>query len=59
LPLVVATVELDEGVRLLANILGAEPGAVRIGARVVLAWDALDGEVPYPAFRLAEGEPTA
>ncbi len=54
LPLVIATVELDEGVRLLANILDAAPEQVRIGLRVALAWDRLDDATPYPAFRLAE-----
>jgi uncharacterized OB-fold protein len=53
LPLSVATVELDEGVRIIANIVGSNPEEVAIGDRVVLAWDRLDGETPYPAFRLA------
>jgi uncharacterized OB-fold protein len=54
LPLLIATVELDEGVRILANILDATAADVRIGMRVTLAWDQLDGGVPYPAFRIAE-----
>jgi uncharacterized OB-fold protein len=51
LPLPVVIVELDEGVRIVANLLDA-PGDVAIGARVTLAWDRLDDDVPYPAFRL-------
>ncbi len=54
LPLAVATVELDENVRLLANILDCEPAEVTIGKRVCLAWDRLDGDTPYPAFRLID-----
>jgi uncharacterized OB-fold protein len=53
LPLSVATVELDEGVRLIANIVGSAPEDVVIGRRVVLTWDQLDGETPYPGFKLA------
>jgi uncharacterized OB-fold protein len=52
-PLSVATVELDEGVRIITNIIGSNPDEVAIGRRVVLAWDRLDDETPYPAFRLA------
>jgi uncharacterized OB-fold protein len=52
-PLSVATVELDEGVRIIANIIGGNPEEVTIGRRVVLAWDRLDGNTPYPAFKLA------
>src|SRR3954453_2111629 len=52
LPLSVATVELDEGVRIIANIIGSNPEEVTIGRKVVLAWDELDGGTPYPAFRL-------
>jgi hypothetical protein len=49
LPCVLALVELDEGVRILANLPGCEPGQVRIGDAVKLTWDELaDGR--YPAF---------
>lgn len=50
LPCVLALVELDEGVRILANVLDAAPGEVKIGDRVVLAWDEL-GDGRYPAFK--------
>jgi uncharacterized OB-fold protein len=52
LPLVLATVELDEGVRILGNILNAQSGDVRIGARVNLAWDKVAEGTQYPAFEL-------
>ena len=53
LPLCVATVDLDEGVRLIGNVLNCDPADVKIGARVRLAWDELSEEVKYPAFELA------
>ncbi len=53
LPLCVATIELDEEVRMIANILDCTPEQLKIGARVTLAWDALSDDVRYPAFRLA------
>jgi hypothetical protein len=53
LPCVLATVELEEGVRILANLLHCAPGEVKIGDRVTLAWDEL-GDGRYPAFQRAE-----
>lgn len=55
LPLSVVTVELDEGVRILGNVLDTDPADVAIGQRVELAWDAISDEVQYPAFRLSGG----
>ena len=53
LPLCVATVELDEGVRFIGNVLNCTPEQVKIGARVKLAWDKLNDDNNYPAFELA------
>ena len=52
-PYVVAYVELEEGPRLLTNIVGAEPGAVSIGARVVAVIDRIDDAPPVLRFRPA------
>ena len=52
LPLCVATVELDEGVRFIGNVLNCTPEQVKIGARVKLAWDKLNDDNNYPAFEL-------
>ncbi len=52
LPLSVVTVELDEGVRILGNVLNVEPDAVAIGQRVELAWDAINEDTAYPAFNV-------
>lgn len=53
LPLCVATVELDEGVRLIANVLDCAPEQLAIGKRVKLAWDTIADDKQYPAFVLA------
>lgn len=51
LPLSVVTVELDEGVRILGNVVNVEADKVVIGQRVELAWDRLSDDVQYPSFR--------
>lgn len=45
-PYVVALVELDEGVRLLSNVVGVPPGEVHVGMRVTVVFDevTVDGE---------------
>jgi len=53
LPLIAATIELDEGVRIIGNLIESEPRSCRIGRRVELAWDMLDEGMSYPAFRIA------
>jgi hypothetical protein len=52
LPLCVATVELDEGVQIIGNILGCTPEELAIGKRVKLTWDKLTEDRHYPAFSL-------
>lgn len=52
IPLCVATVQLDEGVRIIANVLNCAPGDMAIGKRVKLAIDQLAPGHPYPAFEL-------
>jgi uncharacterized OB-fold protein len=52
LPLSVVTVELDEGVRMLGNIVNIEPDKVAIGQRVEVTWDRLSDDFQYPAFRV-------
>jgi len=51
-PYLVALVDLDEGPRLLTNILGE---TASIGDRVTLDWRAREGAPPLPVFRLAGG----
>ena len=51
-PYTVATIELDERVRLMSNVVACEPSAVRIGARVRLAWSPTAGGFNFPVFEL-------
>lgn len=54
-PYVVVLVDLEEGVRLVSNLVGVEPVPERItiGAPVELVYDAVTAEVTLPKFRLA------
>ncbi|MFF0815248.1 bifunctional MaoC family dehydratase N-terminal/OB-fold nucleic acid binding domain-containing protein [Rhodococcus sp. NPDC003318] len=55
-PLIVATVELAEGTRLIANMTGIEPDRVEIGMPVELDWIDADPDLTLPAFRPAARE---
>jgi uncharacterized protein len=50
-PYVVAVVALPEGVRMIGNVL-AEPGQVRIGAAVQIAFERVDEDLVLPSWRL-------
>lgn len=49
-PYVVAIIELDEGARMMSNLVGIDPDQVRIGARVAVQFDAVTPEVTLPKF---------
>jgi uncharacterized OB-fold protein len=48
-PYVAALVDLEEGPRLLSNIVGVEPASVRVGLHVQVTFEA-DGEAVLPRF---------
>lgn len=50
-PYVLAYVELEEGVRLLTNIVDCAPDAVRIGMPVEVTFDDLTPDISVPKFR--------
>jgi uncharacterized OB-fold protein len=50
-PYAVVVVELDEGVRLLTNLLGVRPGDIAIGMPVEVVFEDVTGEVTLPKFR--------
>jgi uncharacterized OB-fold protein len=52
-PYVVAMIELDEGPRVMSNIVGCEPDAVHIGMRVELETVRIDDEIGLPFWRPA------
>jgi uncharacterized OB-fold protein len=45
-------IELDEGVRLMANIVDSALEQVRIGARVRVTFEELTEDITLPQFRL-------
>jgi uncharacterized OB-fold protein len=51
-PYIVATIELDEKVRLMSNVVGCGPDDVRVGARVRLAWAPVGAGFNFPVFEL-------
>ena len=50
-PLPIAVVELEEGTRLVADIVGVAPDDVTIGMPVVVDFVAVDDELTLPMFR--------
>lgn len=52
-PYLCAYVELDEGVRILANLYNVKPDDVKIGMPVKLMWERLSDKYNYPAFEPA------
>ncbi len=51
LPYVLAIVELEEGLRLMTNIVGCGPDAVRVGLPVAVQYEDVTPEVTLPLFR--------
>lgn len=51
-PYVLAMVELDEGVRMMSNVVECDPASVRIGLPVVVTYERR-GDVTLPMFRPA------
>ncbi|CAM4015045.1 Zn-ribbon domain-containing OB-fold protein [Bordetella tumulicola] len=52
LPYVVAAIDLDEGTRMMANIVDSPPDAVHMGARVQVVFEDLPDGMALPQFRL-------
>lgn len=52
-PYVVAVVQLDEGCRMMTNIVGTPPDEVRIGQRVEVSYEEVTADITLPKFRLA------
>jgi uncharacterized OB-fold protein len=49
-PYAVALVDLEEGTRLVTNIIGVSPDAVTIGMPVVVRFEHFDGDLVLPLF---------
>jgi uncharacterized OB-fold protein/acyl dehydratase len=54
-PLVVGLVELEEGTRLVTDVIGVDPGDVRIGMPLELELVAFDDELTLPQFHPVAG----
>jgi uncharacterized OB-fold protein len=50
-PLVVAVIELEEGTRIVSNLVGIEPGDVKIGIPVQVSVGNVDETLKLPLFR--------
>lgn len=53
-PYVVALIDLDEGVRMMANVLDGPINAVKIGARVSVVFDSVSESLALPQFVLTQ-----
>jgi len=52
-PYAIAMIELDEGVRLMANIVDSVLEEIKIGCRVSVTFESLTDDISLPQFRLA------
>jgi hypothetical protein len=52
-PVLAALVDLDEGIRIVSNLVGIEPDEIRIGLPVEVEFVSTDGEHRVPVFRPA------
>ncbi len=57
LPTVIAVIALQGsgGLRMISNLVGADPEAVRIGLPVELVWEDMSDDLAIPRFRPAAG----
>jgi uncharacterized OB-fold protein len=49
-PYVIGMIELDEDVRIIANLINIEIDDVEIGMRMKVAWEKLSDDITYFAF---------
>lgn len=54
LPLLIALVELDEGVRMVGEVRGVADDELAIGMRMRVDWERVDDELTLPVWRPAE-----
>lgn len=51
-PVIAILVDLAEGIRVVSNLIGAEPGDVRIGLPVTVDFEPCEGQLAVPVFRI-------
>ncbi len=49
-PYLIGLVELDEGVRIIANLVNVAPDDVEVGMKVRVVWETLSDDINYFAF---------
>lgn len=54
LPLVIALIDLDEGVRMVGEVPDADPDAFAIGQRLEVGWNHVDDELTLPVWRVVD-----
>ncbi len=50
-PLAIGLIDLDEGTRVISNIVGIDPGAIEIGMPVEVTFDEFGDDLTLPQFR--------
>ena len=59
-PVLAALIDLDEGIRIVSNVVGVEPDQIRIGDPVQVEFVTTDGDHHVPVFRpIAVGDSVA
>jgi uncharacterized OB-fold protein len=53
-PLACGLVELEEGTRLVTNIVGCEPDQIRIGMPGIVCVEQVDDDMKLPVFRVGK-----
>jgi hypothetical protein len=53
-PYLIGLVELDEGVRIIANLVKLAPDRVTLGMRLKVAWEKISDDMNYFAFEPAD-----
>ena len=53
-PNLIALIELEEGTRLVSNLVGIDPAEAEIGTPVEVCFEQVDDELVLPLFRPAE-----
>ena len=56
-PYVVAMIDLDEGVRIMSNVIDCDPQSMTIGMRVRCICERIDDDVGIPLFAPDRGAP--
>jgi uncharacterized OB-fold protein len=53
-PVLAALIDLDEGIRVVSNLVGLEPSEIRIGLPVEVEFVSTDGDHRVPVFRAVD-----